>query len=136
MWGSSRHMWFGTIWPRICAFIPRDHILEIAPGHGRCTHFLAALRPLTIGVGSRNQEVWTARGNLTAVQLPLERFEFANRSAKSASRGRSADIRTNPKLVADTANQRTDHALVTAVLTENHDSDVTHRANPWRRVGR
>jgi 2-polyprenyl-3-methyl-5-hydroxy-6-metoxy-1,4-benzoquinol methylase len=39
-WGSTANMWFGTILPRIHACLPADHILEIAPGHGRCTQFL------------------------------------------------------------------------------------------------
>ena len=39
-WGTSAHMWYGTILPRILRAVPCDHILEIAPGHGRCTQFL------------------------------------------------------------------------------------------------
>src|SRR5262249_14608923 len=39
-WGTSAHMWYGTILPRILRGVPCDHILEIAPGHGRCTQFL------------------------------------------------------------------------------------------------
>jgi hypothetical protein len=39
-WGCSRSLWDGTILPRIAAFLPCRHILEIAPGRGRCTQFL------------------------------------------------------------------------------------------------
>ncbi|HEX3048661.1 MAG TPA: class I SAM-dependent methyltransferase [Bacillota bacterium] len=39
-WGGSDYLWFGTIMPRICRFLPAKTILEIAPGYGRCTQFL------------------------------------------------------------------------------------------------
>jgi ubiquinone/menaquinone biosynthesis C-methylase UbiE len=39
-WGGVESQWFGTILPRIKAFIPTDTILEIAPGFGRWTHYL------------------------------------------------------------------------------------------------
>lgn len=42
-WGSSRMQWYGSILPRIGAFVPADTILEIAPGHGRWTTFLKDL---------------------------------------------------------------------------------------------
>jgi SAM-dependent methyltransferase len=47
-WGSSRMFFYGTVMPRIAAFVPCGHLLEIAPGHGRCTQFLLGLcRQLT-----------------------------------------------------------------------------------------
>lgn len=39
-WGCSRSLWDGTILPRIAGHIPCEHLLEIAPGHGRCTQYL------------------------------------------------------------------------------------------------
>ncbi len=39
-WGTTAHLWHGTILPRILAAVPCEHILEIAPGHGRCSQFL------------------------------------------------------------------------------------------------
>lgn len=39
-WGTSYMQWYGTILPRICAFLPAGTILEIAPGFGRWTAFL------------------------------------------------------------------------------------------------
>lgn len=42
-WGGSEFMWWGTILPRIHAFVPTDSILEIAPGHGRVTDYLKDL---------------------------------------------------------------------------------------------
>jgi len=39
-WGTSYMQWYGTILPRIRAFLPVQTILEIAPGFGRWTQFL------------------------------------------------------------------------------------------------
>jgi Methyltransferase domain len=39
-WGGSHAQWYGCILPRISAFIPAEHVLEIAPGQGRWTRFL------------------------------------------------------------------------------------------------
>jgi ubiquinone/menaquinone biosynthesis C-methylase UbiE len=39
-WGGAEPQWFGTLLPRIHPFLPTGTILEIAPGHGRWTHFL------------------------------------------------------------------------------------------------
>lgn len=40
-WGSALHQWHTLILPRIYHYLPARHILEIAPGHGRWTQFLA-----------------------------------------------------------------------------------------------
>ena len=42
-WGGTRYLWSITIFPRIQSFLPSPHILEIAPGFGRCTQFLKDL---------------------------------------------------------------------------------------------
>jgi 2-polyprenyl-3-methyl-5-hydroxy-6-metoxy-1,4-benzoquinol methylase len=42
-WGSTEHLWYGTIFPRIKAFVPAQTILEISPGGGRCTQYLLNL---------------------------------------------------------------------------------------------
>src|SRR5215216_6234648 len=39
-WGSTDMQWYGTILPRIHAFLPAPTLLEIAPGYGRWTRFL------------------------------------------------------------------------------------------------
>ncbi len=39
-WGGSQSLWRGTLLPRIGSHLPTDHVLEIAPGHGRITQFL------------------------------------------------------------------------------------------------
>lgn len=40
-WGGSGKLWTRVLLPRIQAFIPAGTILEIAPGHGRVTQYLA-----------------------------------------------------------------------------------------------
>jgi ubiquinone/menaquinone biosynthesis C-methylase UbiE len=48
-WGGSETQWYGTIFPRIHAFVPTGSILEIAPGYGRWTQMLKEkCRHLTI----------------------------------------------------------------------------------------
>ena len=48
-WGGSENLWRATVLPRIAAFLPASHALEIAPGAGRMTAFLAPLcRRLTL----------------------------------------------------------------------------------------
>jgi SAM-dependent methyltransferase len=42
-WGGAEAQWYGTILPRIHAFVPTGTILEIAPGFGRWTQYLKAL---------------------------------------------------------------------------------------------
>lgn len=42
-WGGSAAQWESAILPRIHRFVPAGTILEIAPGHGRWTHFLRRL---------------------------------------------------------------------------------------------
>src|SRR5438874_2509922 len=42
-WGGTEFLWWGTLFPRIHAFIPIDTILEIAPGFGRVTYYLKDL---------------------------------------------------------------------------------------------
>ncbi len=39
-WGGSEAQWFGSILPRIHAFLPTGTILEIASGYGRWTNYL------------------------------------------------------------------------------------------------
>lgn len=36
-WGDTARLWFGTLMPRITAFLPCEHLLEIAGGHERIT---------------------------------------------------------------------------------------------------
>jgi SAM-dependent methyltransferase len=40
-WGSADMQWYGAILPRLQRYLPARHILEIAPGYGRWTQYLA-----------------------------------------------------------------------------------------------
>ena len=42
-WGGAEAQWWGTILPRIHAFVPAHTILELAPGHGRWSQYLKDL---------------------------------------------------------------------------------------------
>lgn len=42
-WGGTPYLWYTTILPRILRYLPAKTILEISPGHGRCTQFLKDL---------------------------------------------------------------------------------------------
>ena len=42
-WGGAEAQWYGSILPRIHAFVPAGAILEIAPGFGRWTQYLKGL---------------------------------------------------------------------------------------------
>lgn len=39
-WGGSEAMFFATLMPRLAGVLPAQAVLEIAPGHGRCTDIL------------------------------------------------------------------------------------------------
>jgi ubiquinone/menaquinone biosynthesis C-methylase UbiE len=39
-WGGSQYQWQRTILPRVASALPCSTVLEIAPGHGRWTHYL------------------------------------------------------------------------------------------------
>ena len=39
-WGGPEAQWYGTLFPRLHAFLPTHSILEIAPGYGRWTQML------------------------------------------------------------------------------------------------
>jgi ubiquinone/menaquinone biosynthesis C-methylase UbiE len=42
-WGDAVNKWSVTVYPRIRHFLPAHTILELAPGHGRWSHFLKDL---------------------------------------------------------------------------------------------
>lgn len=49
-WGGSEAQWYGCLLPRLRRFLPASRIVEIAPGHGRWTHFLLEHCDSYIGV--------------------------------------------------------------------------------------
>lgn len=42
-WGGTPVLWFGTLLPRLHAYLPARTVLEIAPGHGRWSQYLVDL---------------------------------------------------------------------------------------------
>jgi len=40
-WGGADAQWFGALFPRLRHYLPASVIVEIAPGHGRWTNYLA-----------------------------------------------------------------------------------------------
>ena len=60
-WGTSAAMWFATIMPRIGMALPAESVLEIAPGHGRCTEFLLRFTSCYNGVDLSEQCVTFCR---------------------------------------------------------------------------
>jgi 2-polyprenyl-3-methyl-5-hydroxy-6-metoxy-1,4-benzoquinol methylase len=65
-WGSTEHLWYGTILPRINKLVPAPVILEIAPGGGRCTQYLLNLTEKLIVVDISEKCINTCK----------ERFKF------------------------------------------------------------
>ena len=49
-WGGAEAQWFGCLFPRLRRLLPAATVLEIAPGHGRWTDFLAQHCDRLIGV--------------------------------------------------------------------------------------
>lgn len=49
-WGNSAALWYATILPRVAAKLPGAEILEIAPGHGRCTAHLLPYAKRYVGI--------------------------------------------------------------------------------------
>jgi SAM-dependent methyltransferase len=49
-WGGADQQWWGTIFPRLLAFLPARTVLEIAPGYGRWTRYLVHMCERLIGL--------------------------------------------------------------------------------------
>ena len=62
-WGGAHTQWHGSLFPRIRRHLPVHTILEIAPGFGRWTHFLAGLceRLIVVDLSSKCIEACRAR---------------------------------------------------------------------------
>lgn len=85
-WGSSYAMWYGTVMSRIGSLLPTGHLLEIAPGFGRCTRFLLPLCRRYTGVDLAER----------CIRACEERFAGA-----SWARFHAIDGRTFPEVQAD-----------------------------------
>lgn len=80
-WGGSAGLWFATIMPRIGFALPARRVLEIAPGHGRCTHWLLRFTSSYRGIDLSEQCVAFCR----------QRFATHPNAAFFANDGRSLD---------------------------------------------
>lgn len=49
-WGSTAALWSASLQPRVARFLPASTVLEIAPGYGRFTPYLAAQAERYLGV--------------------------------------------------------------------------------------
>jgi len=81
-WGNSTAMWFATIMPRIAMALTDGAVLEIAPGHGRCTQFLLRFARLYQGIDLSAQCVAFCR----------ERFAGHAQARFHQNDGRSLDV--------------------------------------------
>ena len=61
VWGGVRAQWWGCLFPRLSRFLSAPTILEIAPGVGRFSHFLAPLAERLILVDSASRCVDACR---------------------------------------------------------------------------
>jgi len=65
-WGGTEYVWWGTIFPRIQAFVPVESILEIGPGFGRCTQYLQNFCHKLVVVDLAERCITGCRERLTA----------------------------------------------------------------------
>src|SRR5579883_55269 len=61
VWGSPVAQWYGSLYPRVRAFLPAHVALEIAPGYGRWTQFLKESCERLIGVDMQEHCVMHCR---------------------------------------------------------------------------
>lgn len=60
-WGGTESLWWGTLMPRIHAFVPAGVVLELGPGHGRWSQYLRGLSGHLILVDVAEHCVQTCR---------------------------------------------------------------------------
>lgn len=81
-WGSSQMQWYGTVLPRIAAFLPVHTILEIGSGFGRWTEFLRNYCSNLIGVDYSDK----------CIQACKERFADCTNMSFFVNDGKSLDM--------------------------------------------
>jgi len=89
-WGSSECMWFATLMPRIGFVLPCSSLLEIAPGHGRCTQFLLRFTGHYTGVDLSEQCVAFCRRRFAGREDA--RFVVNDGRSLAAAAGRLYDV--------------------------------------------
>jgi len=81
-WGGVEAQWYGSILPRIQAFVPAGRILEIAPGFGRWTQFLKDLC----------DDLTVVDLSPTCIEHCQERFATSTNISYFANDGKSLDM--------------------------------------------
>lgn len=81
-WGGSSALWFTTLMPRLGAMLSGADVMEIAPGHGRCTQFLLRYARSYVGVDLSAQCVAFCR----------QRFAAASQAVFHENDGRSLAV--------------------------------------------
>lgn len=81
-WGSVEMEWDFTVFPRIRSFVPAGTILEIAPGFGRWTQFLAGLCKELVVVDLSEK----------CIEACKKRFRAFNHVAYHINDGKSLDM--------------------------------------------
>ena len=89
-WGTPEAMWFATIMPRIGFALPAGMVLEIAPGHGRCTNMLLRFARFYRGIDLSEQCVQFCRERFAA--HPEAEFFVNDGKSLDAVAGRTFDL--------------------------------------------
>lgn len=89
-WGTSEAMWFATIMPRIAFALTASMVLEIAPGHGRCTNMLLRFTRGYRGIDLSEQCVQFCRQRFAA--YPEAEFFVNDGKSLDAVAGRTFDL--------------------------------------------
>lgn len=81
-WGGAAPHWHGSLWPRVRPFLPAATVLEIAPGFGRWTQFLAQASERLIAVDL----------STTCIDACRERFADVRHAVFHVNDGRSLSM--------------------------------------------
>ncbi|HEX4473830.1 MAG TPA: class I SAM-dependent methyltransferase [Polyangiaceae bacterium] len=82
VWGGTSFLWWGMLYPRLHGFLPAKSVLEIAPGFGRCTQFLARFSERLVVVDL----------NQRCIDACRERFRDSPHLEYHVNDGRSLDM--------------------------------------------
>jgi SAM-dependent methyltransferase len=85
-WGGSEAQWFGSLYPRLHRILPARRILEVAPGYGRWTQFLAQACEELIGIDLSG--LCVAACEKRFAHLPHVKFFQNDGLSLAAARGR------------------------------------------------
>lgn len=81
-WGNSYNLWHYTIYRRIGFLLPTCTVLEIAPGHGRFTHFLR----------NHCKKLYAVDISYKCIDACKKRFKDVNNMSFHLTDGKSLDV--------------------------------------------